>query len=82
MARSIWWRNEGQFVVFVEVKARVSFADAVDAVGAQTRRRIERAGYAFIARHRGLADHGVRYDIIAVSGWRIRRFKDAWREGG
>lgn len=68
-------------LVFVEVKARSAFDDALVAVTPRTRRRIEAAARAFAARHRRFADDGFRYDIVAVAGWRIRHVVDAWREG-
>lgn len=69
------------FVVFAEVKARADPDDAVRAVGARTRRRIEAAGRAFISAHPRLARLGIRYDIIAVSGFTIRHLRGVWREG-
>ena len=69
------------FAVFAEVKARADPDDAVRAVGARTRRRIEAAGRAFISAHPRLARLGIRYDIIAVSGFTIRHLKGVWREG-
>lgn len=69
------------FVVFAEVKARADPDEAIRAVGAKTRRRIEAAGRAFIASRPRLASLGIRYDIIAVSGLSVRHLKGAWREG-
>jgi putative endonuclease len=68
-------------LVFAEVKARADVDDAIRAVGARTRRRIEAAGRAFIAARPRLAALGVRYDIIAVSGFSIRHLEGVWREG-
>jgi len=73
--------KRGDLVVFAEVKARKTYDDAILAVTAQARRRIERASQIYIARHPFLADFGNRYDIIAVCGWRVRRLADAWRPG-
>ena len=68
-------------LVFVEVKARPAIDDALVAVTPKSRRRIEAAARAFAARHRRYAEDGFRYDIVAISGWRIRHVVDAWREG-
>lgn len=72
--------RRGPLVVLAEVKARSAFDDAVLAVTPRARKRIEAAGRAFLSRQRGLEDCALRYDIIAVSGWRIRHLPDAWRE--
>ncbi len=71
--------RRGDLLVLAEVKARGAFDDAVLAVTPRARKRIEAAGRMFLARRRGLEDCAVRYDIIAVSGWRIRHLPDAWR---
>ncbi|MGE0410128.1 MAG: YraN family protein [Amphiplicatus sp.] len=71
----------GRLLVFAEAKARARLDEAVFAVTTTTRRRIEAAGRVFLARHPGLAPEAVRYDIVAVAGWRIRHVPDAWREG-
>ena len=68
-------------VIFVEVKARATLGDAVDAVTPRARRRIEAGGRIFLGPRKALRDHGVRYDIICVAGWRLSALKDAWREG-
>ncbi|MBY0423643.1 MAG: YraN family protein [Parvularculaceae bacterium] len=73
-------RRQG-VLVFVEVKARPRFDEAVLAVTFKARRRIEAAARAFAARHPRYAEDGFRYDIVAVSGWRVRHVVDAWREG-
>lgn len=68
-------------LVFVEVKARADLDDAVFAVTGRNRRRIEAAARAYGSRYPRRADDGVRFDIIALSGWRLRHLRDAWREG-
>lgn len=71
--------RRGDLVVFAEVKARPNHDDAVFAVDIQTRRRIERAGNVFLSERPELAVGAIRYDIVAVSGWRARIVADAWR---
>lgn len=73
--------RRGRLLVLVEVKARASVDAALIAVTNRARRRIEAAGRALIARRPHLAECALRYDIIAVAGWRVRHFADAWREG-
>jgi len=72
--------RRGSLLVLAEVKARPSLDEAVFAVTPKTRRRIEAAGRALLARRPRLAECALRYDIIAVSGWRVRHLADAWRE--
>lgn len=72
--------RRARLLVFVEVKARPRLDDAVFAVTTRARRRVEAAGRIFLSRHPGLVDLGLRYDIIAVAGWRLRHVPDAWRE--
>ncbi len=66
-------------VVFVEVKARRSTAEAITAISGQNRRRVTAAANAYIARHPHLAEHNMRYDIIAIAGWRLHHVPQAWR---
>lgn len=73
--------RRGNVVVFAEVKARGDLDSAVFAVTRRTQRRIGAAAASFLARHRGLAKYGVRYDILAVAGFRIRHIANAWRDG-
>lgn len=68
-------------LVFVEVKARANLDDAVFAVTGRNRRRIEAAARSYVSRHPRRAEDGVRFDIIAISGWRLKHLRDAWREG-
>jgi len=72
--------KRGRLYVIVEVKARRAFEDAVFAVGDRARRRIERAAHAFVSTRKDAAACGLRYDIVAVKGWRVRHIRDAWRE--
>lgn len=72
--------KRGRLYVIIEVKARRDFDEAVFAVGDRARRRIERAARAFISTRKDAAACGLRYDIVAVTGWSIRHIRDAWRE--
>ncbi|MCK5744951.1 MAG: YraN family protein [Oricola sp.] len=73
--------KRGSLLVFAEVKARSTADAGVEAVTAPARRRIERAAALYLARRAHLAACMMRYDILTVSGWRVRHRPDAWREG-
>lgn len=73
--------RRGRLLAFVEVKARRDATAAIDAVAYGARQRIIRAAGLFLSRRPDLADYAVRYDIIAVAGWRLVHLRDAWREG-
>jgi putative endonuclease len=73
--------RRGRMLAFIEVKARYSADTAIEAVTYSARQRIVRAAGLFLSRRPDLADCAVRYDIIAVFGWRLRHLADAWREG-
>ncbi|MBW6423421.1 YraN family protein [Rhizobium sp. XQZ8] len=66
-------------IVFVEVKARASEIDAVDAVGYDTQRRIRAASDIWLSKRRDAGTLSQRYDVIAVLPWRMpRHFPDAF----
>jgi putative endonuclease len=56
-------------LVFVEVKARVTYSDAVEAVTEQQRRRIIAAAEYWLAKRPH--DSDIRFDVIAVTPGRI-----------
>lgn len=69
----------GTALVFVEVKARPTLADAADAVGSRQRARIRRAAAVFLARHPHLASCDLRFDLMLVTPrGRPRHIVDAW----
>lgn len=72
--------RRGRLVVFVEVKARGSLIDAVNAISANQRRRIARAAETFMARNPHLAGSDIRFDaVLVVPGSLPRHICDAWR---
>jgi putative endonuclease len=73
--------KRGKLIAFVEVKARASRDAAVEAVTYGARQRIRGAAGLFLSRRPDLADCAIRYDIVAVSGWRLEHLPDAWRDG-
>jgi len=73
--------RRGRLVAFVEVKQRAKLDDAIGAVTAKARRRIERAADTFMAQNQPLADCEMRYDILAVAGLKLHHIPGAWRYG-
>lgn len=71
--------RKGTLIAFVEVKARSQVADAINAVGASTQRRIRNASDSWLAGQRDAHRLSLRYDIVAVSGWHWpKHFPDAF----
>lgn len=72
--------RRGRVIAFVEVKARATLGDALDAVGQKQRRRIVRAAEHFMAQHAALQACDLRFDVVAVQPGRLpRHIADAWR---
>ncbi|MEL7428457.1 MAG: YraN family protein [Pseudomonadota bacterium] len=71
--------RKGDLVILVEVKARPTPMEAVDAVTGEAKRRISNAGDLWLARQRDFSRLSIRHDIIAVCPrkWPVH-FKDAW----
>jgi putative endonuclease len=65
--------RRGSVVVFVEVKARDSIDEAVEAVTERTRRRIIGAAELWLARHPQHAKGGIRFDVIVVTPGKLPR---------
>jgi putative endonuclease len=62
--------RRGTLVAIVEVKARKSLSEAINAVSATAERRIEAAADLWLARQRDYHRLSVRFDIVAVLPWR------------
>jgi putative endonuclease len=60
-------------LVFVEVKARASFEEAVEAVTERTKRRVMGAAELWLARHPQYANGAIRFDVIVVTPGRMPR---------
>jgi len=76
--------KRGRLIAFVEVKARGSFGDALEAVGPAAERRIVGAADLWLAKHPDAVGLDLRYDIVAVAPWRIPEhvpdaFRPSWR---
>lgn len=72
--------RRGDTVAIVEVKARATLAEAMDAVGPSSQRRIERAADLWLARQPDHARLSLRFDLVAVlpRRWPVH-VEDAWR---
>jgi len=72
--------RRGDTVAIVEVKARATVEQAMDAVTPAAQRRIEAAADLWLARQRDYARLSLRFDIVAVvpRRWPVH-VKDAWR---
>ncbi len=71
--------RRGKRICFVEVKARKTEDAAQYAVTPQNRRRISQAANLWF-HHAGLKDVECRFDVIAVTGWRVSHIKGAWHD--
>jgi putative endonuclease len=72
--------RRGRVLAAIEVKARDTFAGAIEAISPRQRRRIGRALDHFLAQHPDLAQLDIRFDVMLVTPWRWpRRIADAWR---
>jgi putative endonuclease len=65
--------RRGRTIVFVEVKARPSETEAVEAVGPMARRRIARAAELWLAAHPAAAGFDLRFDLVIVVPGRLPR---------
>lgn len=65
--------RRGNLILIVEVKARLTLADAMSAVCRVNERRIEAAANVWLARQRDRSCLCVRFDLIAILPWRLPR---------
>lgn len=73
--------QRGRALVFVEVKARRSLPEALDAVHARNRSRVGRAARYYIGGNPEKAALDLRFDIIALAPpLSLRHIKGAWSE--
>ena len=75
--------RRGEYLVFVEVKARPTLTAALESLGARQRGRIERAASLWRARHAAFAALHMRYDLVLIAPWRLpRHHRAAWTPEG
>lgn len=71
--------KKGQLIAVVEVKARNSINEAVDAITWESQERIRNAADVWTSRQRNANDLSIRFDIIAVCPWQWpTHLKDAF----
>ena len=63
--------RRGKALVFVEVKARASADEAIEAVTERTQRRIVAAAELWLAHHPQDAQRNIRFDVMMVTPGRI-----------
>lgn len=72
--------RRGGLLAFVEVKARMSIDQALEAVTPRSQQRIARAAECFLQEHPELANLDMRFDVVAVPDRGLpRHVEDAWR---
>jgi putative endonuclease len=73
--------RRGDLVLFVEVKRRAHAGIALEALLPRQQRRIARAAALFLQQRPRHAACAVRFDLVAVSPWRLPcHVTDVWRE--
>lgn len=73
--------RRGGVIAMIEVKARRSTADGIEALSSRQRGRIRRASLAFLQKRPELEGKTLRFDLMLVTPWRPpRHVIDAWRE--
>jgi putative endonuclease len=71
---------KGGTVAVVEVKARPTEQEAIEAILPRQRQRLQRAALDFLSRHAHLNTHDLRFDMMLVTPKRLpAHIKDAWR---
>ncbi len=75
--------RRGDLVIFVEVKARPTLTEAMDAVGPYAQRRIEAAADRFLSQQADYGTLSARFDIVAVlpRRWPVH-VENAWQAKG
>ncbi len=72
--------KRGGVVAFVEVKARPTRREALEAVGSAAEKRIVDAADLWLAKHPDAGRLDLRYDMVLVTPWRLpKHLPDAFR---
>jgi putative endonuclease len=84
---------DGECLVIVEVRCRQPgnsassrFPSAIQSIGPHKQRKLTRAALFFLAKHKALQSHTVRFDVVACDGptpdqYKLQWIKDAFRPG-
>jgi len=71
--------RRGGTLAFVEVKARETYRDGVEAITARQQQRVVRAAQAYLAANPGLATLDCRFDaLIILPGLKLKHIPGAW----
>lgn len=70
--------RRGRTLAFIEVKLRQSLDDGLYAVTPQMQSRITRAAEHFMVSQPRLNGAFPRFDVVSVSGFRLRHLDNAW----
>jgi putative endonuclease len=71
--------KRGHTLAFVEVKARTTSTQALEALSRQQRGRIQRAAIAYMSDNPRFANFSMRFDLIAIAPWQIpNHIQNAW----
>ena len=68
----------GDVTAFIEVKLRHELDGALQSITPQMITRISRAAQYYVS-HAGENAGNMRFDVVAVAGWRLRHLDNAWR---
>tara|TARA_B100001989_G_scaffold247187_2_gene219059 strand:- start:632 stop:994 length:363 start_codon:yes stop_codon:yes gene_type:complete len=71
--------RNGNMLCFIEVKARASASDALEAITPRNRKRIENSALFFLSENPEFNDADMRFDVVTVSGdSSIQHLDNAW----
>ena len=70
---------KGKTLVFVEVKERHTFENALYAIKPYQQKRIINAAKFYIGRHPKYQIFNIRFDAVLVSQLKIKHIKNAWQ---
>jgi len=71
--------SKDRILCFIEVKARAQELDALEAVTARSRKRIENAALFFLAEHPEYNNFDMRFDVVTVTGdSSVQHLDNAW----
>lgn len=71
--------GKGNLLCFVEVKARSTEADALEAITPRNRKRIEHAALHFLSEYPEYNEHDMRFDVVTVTGdSSVQHLDNAW----
>ncbi len=71
--------KRGHTLAFVEVKARATQTQALEALSHTQQGRLQRAALIYVSEHPGFSTFDLRFDLIAIAPWRLpSHIQNAW----